>query len=259
MAGVVTAMLLYKRRHTQITPEAVEIQWAMDWDTTPVALTGGRINGDRLDFNLGEHSVSLIPWREPLELDFGKLGRISRWWPVDRPFTDDYSDRYLVMLSNIGDLDIIAANILLARVLASIIKVAPENLAVFWQTAMQVVQPEEFRRLVLQEQLLPLIWLWVSIQAETTDADGVMQVHTTGLGHLGLLELEIPAWDRDEQSAFALLSNLAVHLVKNGMALEDGEMLSLDDRGGIIQAHYVRSRKNPDKQVIQLRFPQLGA
>lgn len=251
MAGVVTAMLLYAHRDTAITPEAVEKQWAKDWGTTPYALTKGRNNGERMDFDCGGHAVSILPWTEPFELDFAKLGRISRLWPNERDI--NHPQRSLVMLSTNGSIDAIEAHTVLSQILASVIAVSPQEVVVFWQTAMHVIESQEFRRMVQEGHLLPLIWLWVSIHAETTKTRGVMHVYTTGLDRLGLVELEIPAWEKDEQAAFRLLSNIAVYLVSNGRSIADGETLFTSDQGEVITAEYGQGTKHPDRPVIRLK------
>ena len=252
MAGVVTAMLLYAHRDTAITPEAVEEQWAKDWGTTPYALTNGRAKGQRMDFDCGGHSVSVLPWTEQLDLDFVKLGRISRLWPTELKL--NHPERSLVMLSTNGGIDAIEAHTVLSQILASLIAVSPRDVVVFWQTAMHVIEPQEFRRMVQEGHLLPLIWLWVSIHAETTDAHGVMHVYTTGLERLGLMELEISAWKKDEQAAFQLLSNIAMYLVGNGRQIAHGETLTTAEHGEVVTAEHGQSTKHPQRQVIRLRL-----
>ena len=251
MAGVVTAMLLYAHRDTAITPEEVEKQWAQDWGTTPYALTKGTSDGQRMDFDCGGHAVSILPWTEPLDLDFDKLGRISRLWPNGQAL--NHPERSLVMLSTNGSIDAIEAHTVLSQILASVIATSPQEAVVFWQNAMHLIEPQEFRRMVQEGHLLPLIWLWVSIHAETTNTEGVMHVYTTGLHRLGLTELEIPAWEKDEQAAFRLLSNIAMYLVGNGKEIADGETLSTADQSEVITAEYGQDSKHPDRRVVRLR------
>ena len=146
-----------------------------------------------------------------------------------------------------------AALTLLSQILASVIAVSPQEVVVFWQNAMHLIEPQEFRRMVQEGHLLPLIWLWVSIHAETTNTEGVMHVYTTGLHRLGLTELEIPGWEKDEQAAFRLLSNIAMYLVGNGKEIADGETLSTADQSEVITAEYGQDSKHPDRRVVRLR------
>ena len=128
--------------------------------------------------------------------------------------------------------------------------------AVFWPEATQLIYPPVFEEIVSihHSPTDPPLLLWIEVRVLRNDDDSVM-VFTTGLGALGLMEIEVPHLDMEPGEARMWLLDVASYLVENGPVLNDGETIG-PDQETLFPIRHCASIVGHTGTVIQIGAPK---
>ncbi|MDO5099604.1 MAG: DUF4261 domain-containing protein [Corynebacterium sp.] len=257
------AMILQNSLDPAVTEEAIRRQFAADWpeeahliadwdeDEEPAVSTPG-VTKDPVLFNVGEYGVMLMPVAAPYPDDIADLCETSRLWRDDVPFNSEHQAHTIVAVMNPDDEDSLRANVLLSKVVASLIAISPETFALFWAAAEHLIMPDLFRELATEILPMPLIHAWVALNMGDDPETGNLTAHTVGLDQLGLMDIEIPNSQKSPRDTYEFLENIAVYLIDNGLIIKDGDTVG-ETAEEKIQAVYTQSLVTPGKLVIQLQ------
>lgn len=246
------AMLVQNTLDPTISPEAVETQFRTDWSKlSPQGLTGGCIQDGVVNFDYGEFTVMIKQIPSQIGDDTGDLCQSSRLWPEAAEFNRDYQAFSIVSVFTPEENLELAATVLLSQVIASIIEVSQETFAIYWGGANHLILPQLFRELALEILPEPLCWAWIAINMGIRPEDGILTAHTVGLHDLGLMDIEIPESNNNEEETFTFISNMAMYLLENGLVIQDGDTVGSSDTERI-KAVYAPSLVDPDKTVIRI-------
>ncbi len=250
--AIALAMLVQNHVDPAITSEAFVKQFRADWpDARRTALVAEAQEESTLTYKYGDFTIAVMSIDKPMADVTADLCAPSRLWPNDRQFNVDYQAHTIVTILPEGDDKDREASVLLSQVVASLVAISRQTIAVYWAAANHLILAELFRELATTVLPNPLFDIWVALNVGQRPEDGVVTAHTMGLNNLGLMDVEIPNSTKNSKDTYEFLTNIAFYLLDNGLIIKDGDTVgeSAEER---IRAVYAGSLVDPLKTVIQL-------
>jgi len=143
---------------------------------------------------------------------------------------------------------------LLTLLTSAIVTTVDGALGVLWSPAEHVLPAGIFTEVtpeLLADETF-VCHLWVNVRTGWS-GEGVSNGCTTGLAHLGLMEVETKDAPEEPADLRNRFQNIVIYLLRNGLVIADGDSLgrSMDER---IDAVYADSLFGADDRTIQLQF-----
>lgn len=169
-------------------------------------------------------SVGLIPAPVPWSNLEGPCAT-AWWWPEAEERCRAASAHALVFLRD-DKLDVFERNLRVTKATAALLRAVPDSIGVYWGAGTLVQSREDFIKQAARasREYLPL-YSWVDFRVATRN-DGSRFYATTGLGALGLMEIET-ASRRHPPEVIGLVFNVAHYLCDHGLVLKDGDTIGL--------------------------------
>ncbi|MDO5077151.1 DUF4261 domain-containing protein [Corynebacterium sp.] len=245
------AVVFQHRFDPAVTAAGVRAQMLKDWPGCDVSIVQER--GEHADGQASLASDSsgiyIRPVDSPFTDDVSELCGPSLLWPDGKPFNEAYQAHCIVAVAD-QTRDERHAAAMLTRVVASLIRISSETIAVYWAGANHLIYPPMFREMAMQRLPEAPLYLWVAFPMWQR-SDGRLHASTQGLDRLGLMDLEILDSEKTPRETHEFLVNVADYLVRRGLVIEDGHTVGESEQERI-RAVYAKASTDPEKTVIQL-------
>ncbi len=146
-------------------------------------------------------------------------------WPGGRGAMSLKNHKSHVLVTIIkGSRDHVARRLIMTKVMAALCKL-PGVVGVYWPDATMVHEPRifsEFAKVATREE--PPVYLWVDARLFKND-DDTFGLFTTGLGALGLMEMEIPSIDMPPGELREWAANICLYLINRRSPIPDGDTI----------------------------------
>lgn len=211
-----------------------------------------KVQGTTFAFGLGndQAAVALMPVAIPWS-DLEGPCATAWWWPEATERMKGHANHVLAAL--VGDTgNLIQRHITLTH-LTALIASHTEALGVYWGGGRLVHDPQVFVEQAqnISPERLPL-HLWIDFRVEPND-DGTYRLYTTGMGALGLMEIEIPRSRKPPAEVYDFAYAIANYLLTSRPDIKDGHTVGRSDEEQI-RASRAPSMWDPATTVLQLDF-----
>lgn len=257
VVAIAFAVLFQNQVESELSAAGLQRQMFQDWPDLDIVVSQERSGKSNGQFSLanGGANVVVTPVSAPFAEDSWELCETSLLWPNSQEFNNEYQANCIVAVDDeVGDER--SATVLLTKVMASLVEVSNESVAVYWAAANHLVFPPLFREMALSVLPDPPLYLWVAFNIWRRE-DGELHALTQGLDRLGLMDIEIPQCGMSARETHEFAVNLAGYLVEHGLVIQDGDTVGQSEHERI-RAVYGASSIDPNKEVIQLAVPDLA-
>lgn len=232
-----------------VTGLALSRAWAQTWPgEQPLHIDSS--DGDALAFDVMgatgfvSHMPAPVPWG-----DVEGPAACAWHWPEAVSVLKLHASHLVVGVSG-QHLEPKSEASLLTLLAAAVCTATPHALGVYWGAGTSVTSAEQFIELAYEmtPESLPLI-AWVEFRVFPGDRSRGWNVFTTGLGALGLMEIEVRDVQGDPSALLDKVMNIADYLTQAGPLLKDGDTIG-SSPSEKMRVHHASSAWNRPGNVL---------
>jgi hypothetical protein len=173
-------------------------------------------------FRDAQLAVSLMPAPVPWS-DLEGPCATAWWWPEATEHMRRHRYHFLVALIG-GSIDQVERRVILTKVVSAVVS-GTDAVGVYWAEGTVVHEPGQFVEQAesASEDDIPGP-LWIDVRIEEND-DGSYRCFTTGMAHLGFLEIEVERSRLAPEELMEFIGNTACYIVNGRKQIEDGETM----------------------------------
>ena len=211
------------------------------------------IDGGILTYKQGDAVVAIAPIAAPYPWNDLKGPCATSWmWPRGTNAMSVKEHRQHVLVTVVGGTFAPIDRRLLLTRLTALGAEQPAVMGVYWCEGTLVHHPKifvEMGKKITSREAPPLL-LWVDYRVNQ-NADSTVQLFTTGLAELGMMEIEIPSIDMQPAQLRDWAVNITYYMIEKGPVLKHGNTIGID------ATHMMRIRHAPSMYARRNDAPVL--
>jgi hypothetical protein len=244
----------------KISPSALKADLSSTWPDLPPLGPTEKSENKILTFDVGDTAhvfLTLMPGPIPWSDLEGPCATSVLWKDAEKVLKPHRAHVLVTILFD-DKRSPLEKSKLLTQVTAALVGTCEAALGVYWGNATMVIQPELFREFAVK--ILPggpPIWIWVDFRIGP-NPQGRMSGFTTGLGALGLMEIETTYSPEAQGELRERFEGLIHYLLENGPVIKDGDTIGEDENERIKVVH-APSEFGHEDLVMRLEYEPVRA